>query len=41
MRGELLEVPVFFFLGRQDHRVSGEISTAYLDALTAPVKTLL
>ncbi len=36
-----LKVPVFFFLGRQDHWVPGEISAAYLDALTAPAKTLV
>ncbi|MEZ4502766.1 MAG: alpha/beta hydrolase [Dehalococcoidia bacterium] len=36
-----LEMPVFFFLGRQDHWVPGEISAAYLDALDAPSKELV
>ena len=36
-----LEVPVFFFLGRQDHWVPPEISAAYLETLTAPSKKLV
>lgn len=36
-----LQMPVFFFLGRYDHWVPPEISVAYLDALTAPAKTLV
>jgi pimeloyl-ACP methyl ester carboxylesterase len=36
-----LEMPVFFFLGRQDHWVPPEASMAYFDALTAPSKELL
>jgi pimeloyl-ACP methyl ester carboxylesterase len=35
-----LDVPVFFFLGRNDHWVPPETSLAYFDALTAPSKTL-
>jgi pimeloyl-ACP methyl ester carboxylesterase len=36
-----LEVPVFFFLGRQDHWVPPETSVAYFDALAAPSKKLV
>ena len=36
-----LQVPVFFFLGRNDHWVPPETSVAYYEALTAPAKTLL
>jgi pimeloyl-ACP methyl ester carboxylesterase len=36
-----LKVPVFFFLGRQDHWVPPETSVAYLDSLTAPSKKLV
>ena len=36
-----LQMPVFFFLGRHDHWVPPEISVAYLEALTAPAKTLV
>jgi len=36
-----LQIPVFFFLGRQDHWVAPEVSVAYLDALTAPSKKLV
>jgi pimeloyl-ACP methyl ester carboxylesterase len=36
-----LQMPVFFFLGRQDHWVPVEISVAYFDALTAPSKRLV
>lgn len=36
-----LEVPVFFFLGRQDHWVPPEASVAYFDALRAPSKRLV
>lgn len=35
-----LSVPVFFFLGRQDHWVPGEISARYFEALEAPSKRL-
>ena len=36
-----LQVPVFFFLGRNDHWVPSEISLAYFDALTAPSKRIV
>jgi pimeloyl-ACP methyl ester carboxylesterase len=36
-----LQMPVFFFLGRQDHWVPPETSVAYYDALIAPSKTLV
>jgi len=36
-----LQVPVFFFLGRNDHFVPPEVSVAYFDALTAPSKQLV
>ena len=36
-----LQMPVFFFLGRHDHVVAAETSTAYFNVLTAPSKTLL
>jgi hypothetical protein len=36
-----LQMPVFFFLGRDDHWVPPETSVAYFDALTAPSKTLV
>jgi pimeloyl-ACP methyl ester carboxylesterase len=36
-----LKMPVFFFLGRQDHWVPSEISVAYFDALTVPSKRLV
>jgi pimeloyl-ACP methyl ester carboxylesterase len=36
-----LEMPVFFFLGRNDHWVPTETSLAYIDALTAPSKELV
>ncbi len=36
-----LRMPVFFFLGRQDHFVPPETSVAYFDALIAPSKKLL
>ena len=36
-----LPMPVFFFLGRQDHWVPPETSVAYFDALTAPSKKLV
>jgi pimeloyl-ACP methyl ester carboxylesterase len=36
-----LRMPVFFFLGRQDHWVPPEISVAYFEALTAPSKRLV
>jgi len=42
--GELapvLEMPVFFFLGRNDHWVPPEASVAYFNALTAPAKELV
>ncbi len=37
----VLEVPVFFFLGRQDRWVPPETSEAYFEALTAPSKKLV
>ena len=37
----VLQIPVFFFLGRNDHWVDPLTSVAYFDALTAPSKTLL
>jgi pimeloyl-ACP methyl ester carboxylesterase len=37
----VLNVPVFFFLGRKDHFVPPEARTAYFDALTAPSKKLV
>jgi pimeloyl-ACP methyl ester carboxylesterase len=37
----VLEVPVFFLLGRKDRWVPPETSVAYLDALTAPRKELV
>ena len=36
-----VEMPVFFFLGRNDHWVPVEISVAYINALTAPSKRLV
>ena len=36
-----LEMPVFFFLGRKDHWVPGEVSLAYFEALRAPSKELV
>lgn len=36
-----LKMPVFFFLGRRDHWVPPEASTAYFDALSAPSKRLV
>jgi pimeloyl-ACP methyl ester carboxylesterase len=36
-----VEMPVFFFLGRNDHWVPAEISVAYINALTAPSKRLV
>jgi pimeloyl-ACP methyl ester carboxylesterase len=36
-----VEMPVFFFLGRNDHCVPAEISVAYINALTAPSKRLV
>jgi pimeloyl-ACP methyl ester carboxylesterase len=36
-----LQMPVFFFLGRNDHWVPAETSVAYIDALTAPSKKLV
>lgn len=37
----VLEVPVDFFLGRNDHWVPVEISVEYFDRLTAPTKRIL
>ena len=37
----VLQMPVFFFLGRRDHWVPPETSVAYFDALTAPSKRLV
>lgn len=36
-----LQMPVFFFLGRNDHWIPPETSVAYFDALTAPSKKLV
>lgn len=36
-----LQLPVFFFLGRNDHWVPAELSVAYVGALTAPSKQLV
>jgi len=36
-----LQMPVFFFLGRNDHWVPPEVSEAYFDALNAPSKKLV
>ncbi|MGA8925164.1 MAG: alpha/beta hydrolase [Solirubrobacterales bacterium] len=36
-----LEMPAFFFLGRNDHWVPPEASVAYFEALTAPSKELV
>jgi pimeloyl-ACP methyl ester carboxylesterase len=37
----VLQMPVFFFLGRHDHWVPPEVSVAYFDVLTAPSKRLV
>jgi len=36
-----LQVPVYFFLGRNDHWVPAEASMAYVDVLTAPSKEVV
>lgn len=36
-----LEMPVFFFLGRNDHVVPSEVGAAYFDTLKAPSKRLV
>jgi pimeloyl-ACP methyl ester carboxylesterase len=36
-----LQMPTFFFLGRNDHWVPTETSVAYIGALTAPSKRLV
>jgi pimeloyl-ACP methyl ester carboxylesterase len=36
-----LQVPIFFFVGRHDHIVAPETTTAYFDKLTAPSKKLV
>lgn len=36
-----LQMPAFFFLGRNDHWVPAELSVAYVDALAAPTKQLV
>lgn len=36
-----LQMPAFFFLGRNDHWVPAETSVEYIDALTAPSKRLV
>jgi pimeloyl-ACP methyl ester carboxylesterase len=36
-----LAMPVFFFLGREDHWVPADISVAYIDALSASSKELV
>ncbi len=40
-RAPALRMPVFFFLGRQDHWILPETSVAYFDMLTAPSKQLV
>jgi len=37
----LLQMPVFFFLGRHDHLVAPETSVAYFNMLSAPSKRLI
>lgn len=37
----VLQMPVFFFLGRHDHVVAAETSAAYFDTLSAPLKSLV
>ncbi|HYL34644.1 MAG TPA: alpha/beta hydrolase [Bryobacteraceae bacterium] len=37
----VLQVPVFFFIGRRDHVIAPETSVAYFDMLTAPSKRLV
>ena len=37
----VLQMPVFFFLGRQDHWVPPDFSVEYFNALTAPSKKLV
>jgi pimeloyl-ACP methyl ester carboxylesterase len=37
----VLQVPVFFFLGRHDHVIASETSAAYFDVLAAPSKRLV
>jgi pimeloyl-ACP methyl ester carboxylesterase len=34
----VLQIPVFFFIGRHDHVVAAETSAAYFEALSAPSK---
>jgi pimeloyl-ACP methyl ester carboxylesterase len=37
----VLQVPVFFFIGRHDHVIAPETSVAYFNTLTAPFKKLV
>ena len=37
----VLQVPVFFFIGRHDHVIAPRTSVAYFDTLTAPSKKLV
>lgn len=37
----VLQVPVFFFIGRHDHVIAPETSVAYFNTLTAPLKKLV
>lgn len=37
----VLQMPVFFFIGRHDHVVDAETSAAYFDSLSAPSKRLV
>jgi pimeloyl-ACP methyl ester carboxylesterase len=37
----VMQMPVFFFIGRHDHVVASETSAAYFDILTAPSKRLV
>jgi pimeloyl-ACP methyl ester carboxylesterase len=36
-----LQIPIFFFIGRHDHLIAPQTSTAYFDMLTAPSKKLV
>ncbi len=37
----VLQVPVFFFIGRHDHVIDAGTSAAYFDALAAPSKAMV
>jgi len=40
-RAPVLQVPVFFFVGRHDHVIAPEISVSYFEMLKAPAKKLV